>query len=323
MRGGAATPERWPMRILVTGGNGSVGRGVVPALLARGHDVVALDKEQGALQALLHPGLTLIRGAIEDRAAVEQAVRGAEAVIHLAWSFSDDPQVLLEQDLHGHLLLLDAAKAQGVRHFIYTSTAVVYGKPVRVPIDEEHPLRVLAARKPAYGMAKEFAEKLSLLAMLTGGPAATIVRFWWAFGEEIGGRHLREMLRAAAEGRALLVPAECGGSFLSMEDFIQAVELTLANPTSYGQVFNLASAYVTWEEIARMAVAITGTHAGVEVAPAAQWTGAAFLADRWELDDRRIRDRLGFKPTRDPGGVREALGRAIERTWRQLVLQSH
>jgi UDP-glucose 4-epimerase len=309
------------MRILVTGGNGSVGRGIVPALLARGHHVVALDKEVGTLQAQPHPALTLVRGAIEDRAAVGQAACGAEAIIHLAWSFSDDPQVLLEQDLRGHLLLLDVAKVQGVRHFIYTSTAVVYGKPVRVPIDEEHPLRVLEARKPAYGMAKEFAEKLSLLAVRRGGPPATIVRFWWAFGEEIGGRHLREMLRTAAEGKVLPVPADCGGSFLTMEDFIQAVELALANPASFGRVFNLASAYVTWEEVARMAVTITGSSAGVEVIPAANWTGAAFLADRWELDDLSVRERLGFKPIWDPSGVREALGRAIERTWRQRVLQ--
>jgi UDP-glucose 4-epimerase len=310
------------LRILVTGGNGSVGRGIVPALLARGHHIVALDKEVGALQAQPHPGLTLVRGAIEDRAAVEQATCGAEGIIHLAWSFSDDPQVLLEQDLRGHLLLLDAAKAQGVRHLLYTSTAVVYGKPVRGPIDEEDLLRVLEARKPAYGMAKEYAEKLTLLAARTGGPPATIMRFWWAFGEEIGGRHLRDMLRMAAAGRALPVPADCGGSFLSMEDFIQAVELILLNPRSFGQVFNLASAYVTWEEIARMAVEVTGSSAGVQVIPPTEWTGAAFLADRWELDDRKIREKLGFKPTRDPSGVREALRRAIARTWQQNLAKS-
>jgi UDP-glucose 4-epimerase len=309
------------MRILVTGASGSVGRELVPALLARGHQVVALDKDLTALGAGSSPGLELVPGAIEDASVVGAAVRGVGAVVHLAWSFSDDPQVLLGQDLRGHLLLLAAAKAQGVRHFLYTSTAVVYGKPVRVPIDEEHPLRVLEARKPAYGIAKEFAEKLSLLAAREGGPPATIVRFWWAFGEEIGGRHLREMLATAAEGRALPVPADCGGSFLSMDDFIQAVALALGNPASFGQVFNLASAYVTWEEVARMAVAITGSQAGVEVVPAAEWRGAAFLADRWELDDRRIRERLGFKPTRGPGGLREALGRAIERTWRQRVAQ--
>jgi len=309
------------MRILVTGANGSLGRAIVPALLARGHQVVALDKELGVLQAQPHPGLTLVRGAVEERAPVEQAVRGAEAIIHLAWSFSDDLQVLLGQDLRGHWLLLDAAKTEGVRHFLYTSSAVVYGKPACVPIDEEHPLRVLEARKPAYGMAKEFAEKLTLLAARTGGPPVTILRFWWAFGEQIGGRHLRDMLRTAAAGQALPVPADCGGSFLSMQDFSQAVELALVHPGRLGQVFNLTSAYITWEEVGRMAADIAGSPAGVEVIPAADWRGAAFLADRWELDDRRIRERLGFKPSRDPAGVREALGRAIERTWRHRVSQ--
>lgn len=305
------------MRVLVTGGNGSVGRELVPALLARGHRLVVLDRELGALPRS-HPALELIPGGVEDAAAVAQAARGAEAIIHLAWSFADDPRILLEQDLRGHLLLLEAARAQGVRHFVYTSTAVVYGRPIRVPIDEEHPLRVLEARKPAYGMAKEFAEKLTLLAARTDGPPATVVRFWWAFGETIGGRHLRDMLRTAASGKPLVVPADCGGSFLSMEDFIQAVELLLLSPRSFGQVFNLASLYVTWEEIARMVAEATGSSAKVEVVPVAEWKGAAFLADRWELDDRKIRGGLGFKPARDPAGVRAALRRAIAQTWQQV-----
>jgi len=200
-----------------------------------------------------------------------------------------------------------------------TSTAVVYGKPIRVPIDEDHPLRVLEARKPAYGMAKEFAEKLTLLAARTQALPATILRFWWAFGEEIGGRHLREMLRTAAAGKPLPVPANCGGSFLCMEDLIQAVELILLNPGSFGQVFNLASLYVTWEEVARMAAEVTGSSAGVQVVPPAEWTGAAFLADRWELDDHKIREKLSFKPARDPAGVHDALRRAIARTWQHAV----
>jgi UDP-glucose 4-epimerase len=306
------------VRILVTGANGSVGRELVPALLTRGHHVVALDKELGALQVLSHPRIELVSGCVEDAVVVGKAARGAAAIIHLAWSFSDDPQVLLEQDLRGHLLLLDAARAQGVRHFIYTSTAVVYGKPIRVPIDEDHPLRVLEARKPAYGMAKEFAEKLTLLAAQTQALPATILRFWWAFGDEIGGRHLREMLRTAATGKSMPVPADCGGSFLSMEDFNQAVDLILLNPRGFGQVFNLSSLYVTWEEVARMVMDVTASSAGVLPVPQAEWTGAAFLADRWELDNRRIRERLGFKPARDSAGVREALRRAIARTWQHI-----
>jgi hypothetical protein len=68
-----------------------------------------------------------------------------------------------------------------------------------------------------------------------------------------------------------------------------------------------------------MVVEVTGSSGRVEMVPPPEWTGAAFLADRWELDNRRIRERLGFKPTRDPAGVREGLRSAIARTWNQMA----
>jgi UDP-glucose 4-epimerase len=306
------------MRILVTGGNGSVGQGLIPHLLARGHHVVVLDTALGAVRAIAHPRFSMVAGGVEDAAAVAGATRGVEAILHLAWSFSDDPLHLLEHDLRGHALLLGAAREQGVRHFIYASTAVVYGKPVRAPMDEEHPLRVLEARKPAYGMAKEFAEKLTLLAAKETALSATVLRFWWAFGDEIGGRHLRDMLKTAASGDPVRVPADCGGSFLSQDDFNQAVEAILSIPATGGRVFNLASAYVTWEEVARMVVKVTGGKGGIEVIPREAWTGAAFLADRWELADQRVRTAVGFSPTRGTVEVRDALTRAIAETWERL-----
>lgn len=304
------------MRILVTGGNGNLGRELVPALLSQGHDLAVLDPVLDKLRALACRQLTLVPGSVEDRAAVEQAIRGAQVVIHLAWSFAEDPLSLIERDLKGHQLLLAASRDHGIRHFVYTSSAVVYGKPVRVPIDEDHPLRVLEARKPSYGMAKEFAEKLTMLAAQSGGPPATILRIWWAFGEEIGGRHLREMLLAAATGDPLRVPEDCGGSFLSMEDFVHAITLTMLNPESFGQVFNVGSAYVSWEEVAHIVNEVTGSSAHVEVVPISEWAGAAFLASPWYLGDERIRERLGFAPRRDAELVRALLKRAIRRTWR-------
>ena len=304
------------MRLLVTGGNGSIGRELVPALLTRGHEVVVLDREVKALGD--HPRLRRVPGGVEDPAAVAEATRGVDAIVRLAWSFADDPAYLVEHDLRGHLHLLEAARREQVRCFVYTSTAVVYGKPIRQPVDEDHPLLVLAARKPAYGIAKEFAEKITLLAAQTDGPPAAILRFWWAFGQEIGGRHLRELLRAAAAGEPLAVPADCGGSFLSLDDFIHTIDLLLGTDLRVGRVFNLASGYVTWKEIARLIRDVTGSTAPIRVVPRAEWTGAAFLADRWELDDRRIRTELGFKPTRDPAGLRQALRDAIAATWKSL-----
>jgi len=309
------------MHILVTGGNGSVGQGLIPHLLDRGHHVVVLDKELGVAQKIAHPRLSFVQAAIEDPATVGRAAAGVEAIVHLAWSFSDDPRVLVEQDLRGHALLLEAAGRNKVSHFVHASTAVVYGKPVRIPIDEDHPLNVLAARKPAYGVAKEFAENLARLAG-QGGLSSTVLRFWWAFGDEIGGRHLREMLRTAAEGKTLAVPADCGGSFLSQEDFNLAVETVLQRPAAIGRVFNVASAYVGWDEVARMVLEVTGGTGGIEQVPRAAWSGAAFLADRWELADQRIRTALGFTPARDAAEVRLALHRAIAATWERMRAQN-
>ncbi|MFH1045121.1 MAG: NAD(P)-dependent oxidoreductase [Pseudomonadota bacterium] len=306
------------MRILLTGGRGSVGQGLVPALLQGGHQVLILDQEPGALSPPVHPHLDAVTGCVEDGAGVAQACGGIEAIIHLAWSFSDDPVHLLEHDLRGHLHLLSAAREHGIKHFLYASTAVVYGKPLRAAIREDDTLQVLAARKPAYGIAKDFAEKLTLLAARETDLSATVLRFWWSFGDEIAGRHLRDMLRTAAAGKPLQVPADCGGSFLSQLDFNRAVALVLSRPTAGGRVFNLASAYVTWEEVARMVVRVTGSSSVVEVVPKAAWEGAAFLADRWELDDHRIREALGFAPAQDPADLRAALQRAIARTWERI-----
>ena len=51
-----------------------------------------------------------------------------------------------------------------------------------------------------------------------------------------------------------------------------------------------------------MVMEVTGGRGGIDLVPRDAWAGAAFLADRWELDDRRIREQLGFKPCRDAGG---------------------
>lgn len=310
------------MRILVTGGNGSIGRELVPELLARGHRVTVLDPRLDALQGLRGPALTLVKGVVEDDGAIEAAIEGADAVVHGAWSFADDPATLLEHDLRGHLLLLEAARRHRVQHLVYLSTAVVYGKPLRIPVDEDHPLRVLDARKPAYGIAKAFAEQVALLASRSGGPPVTILRFWWAFGRTISGRHLRDMLQAAAAGTRLAVPAECGGSFLAMEDLNAALLALLLDERSFDQTFNLTSAYVTWEEVARMALAATGSAAGIDVVAPGAWKGAAFLGDPWQLDDRRFRQRIGVRSAGDAAHVRIGLERAIRATWRQLSVSA-
>jgi len=301
-------------KILVTGGAGWVGLDWTPYLLEKGHEVRVLDVNVEPLRHINDRKLTLIQGGVENRESVRKAMEGVDAVVHLAWSFSTDPLGAVETDLRGHIHVLEEAVAQKVKHLIYTSTAVVYGKLQYSPIDEIHPLVVEEARKLLYGIAKQFAEKTCLMYMKEKELPVTIIRFWWAYGREIGGRHLREMLRTAAAGEPLEVPVGSGGSFVSMDDMSQALGLCLFNPRAYGQTFNIATAYVTWEEFAKMIREVTGNRCEIRRIPREEWTGSAFLADPWELDATKAKEALDYRPT-DAATAKADLQAVIAKRW--------
>jgi UDP-glucose 4-epimerase len=308
-------------KILITGGAGSCGRYLTASLLAQGHEIRVIDKDVGSLQSIEDRRLTLIRGGIEDREILKSAVEGVDAVLHLAWSFSEDSLEVLEHDLKGHLYLLEEMASRKVSHLIYTSTAVVYGKPQYSPIDEKHPLVVEEARKPLYGIAKAAAEKLCLMYGKGKGPPSTVIRFWWAYGEEIGGKHLREMLKIASSGEPLTVPADSGGSFLHMADLAQGLERCLFRPEAFGQTFNFSSVYVSWEEVAGMVRDVTGSRSEFRCVPRKEWTGSAFLADPWELSDAAARKLLGYRPM-EPAEAKASLKKAIGNCWEAMSKKS-
>jgi nucleoside-diphosphate-sugar epimerase len=151
----------------------------------------------------------------------------------------------------------------------------------------------------------------------TKGPPATIVRFWWAYGEEIGGKHLREMLKTASAGSPLEVPADSGGSFVHMADLAQGVDRCLFQPKAYGQTYNFSTVYVTWEEVAEMARDVTGSRSEIRCIPREKWTGSVFLADPWELDDKRAREILGYTPM-EASRAKASLRKAISHCWEAM-----
>lgn len=119
------------MRVLVTGGAGFIGREVVAELVRRGDDVVVLD----SLRADVHgPGATAdertVVGDVRDAGAVQRALSGCDAVVHLAAkvglgvSLADIDDYVSSNDL-GTAVLLRAAE---VPHIVYASSMVVYGE---------------------------------------------------------------------------------------------------------------------------------------------------------------------------------------------------
>lgn len=122
--------------VLVTGGAGYVGSVLVPQLLAAGHHVRVLDLYlfgDHVLDAVKdHPALTQIHGDLRDPAMLRRALKGCDAVIHLA-CISNDPSFELDPDLGRSINydcffdLVDIAKDEGVRRFVYASSSSVYG----------------------------------------------------------------------------------------------------------------------------------------------------------------------------------------------------
>jgi UDP-glucose 4-epimerase len=301
------------MNFLITGGAGSVGRDLTASLLREGHRVRVLDKQAETVSPIQDKKLEWIQGRLEEVSLVQGALQGVDTVIHMAWSFSDDPVELLEGDLKGHLVLLDACVAAKVSRLFYASTAVVYGKPVHRPITEESPCLVEDARKPFYAIAKLTAEKLALAYGKMKGLPVTVFRFWWSFGKKIGGRHLRDMIALAQAGQPLMVPDGAGGSFLDHDDLVHALLLAAQRQESIGQIFNLATIYVEWRDIARMIMEATGSFSSLEVIPAREWKGAKFLADSWELSAAKAERLFDYRSLFSPSIARQRLEKAIAR----------
>jgi UDP-glucose 4-epimerase len=252
-----------------------------------------------------------IQGSLEDIRLVQGALQGVDSVIHLAWSFSDDPVELLEGDLKGHVVLLDACAAAKVSRLFYTSTAVVYGKPIQQPITEDSPCLVEDARKPFYAIGKLAAEKLALIYWTTKGLPVTVFRFWWSYGKRIGGRHLRDMIALAQTGQPLKVPGGAGGSFLDHEDLAHGLLLAAQNDGSVGEIFNLSTIYLEWTDVARMIIQAAGSSSSLEVVPAGKWQGAPFLADPWELSAAKAERLFGYRSSFPSGTARQRLASAI------------
>jgi nucleoside-diphosphate-sugar epimerase len=118
--------------VLVTGGAGYVGSNLVPKLLAAGYQVTVLDLCIYGDVLAPNPDLRIVKGDLRDPADVATAVKGCDAVIHLA-CISNDPSFDLDPTLGRSINydcfqpLVKAAKDAGVRRFIYASSSSVYG----------------------------------------------------------------------------------------------------------------------------------------------------------------------------------------------------
>lgn len=179
------SPSFWHGRaVLVTGGCGFIGSHLVEALLAAGARVTVLGRynsssNRGFLSGNAHPALRVELGSVADPWFVQELARGADTIFHLAaligipYSYRA-PSQYVETNVNGALAVLEAARREGVRRVVNTSTSETYGSAQYTPIDERHPL---VGQSP-YSATKIAADKLAESYFLSFGvPVATLRPF--------------------------------------------------------------------------------------------------------------------------------------------------
>ncbi len=197
-RNGAA-PAPAPRAVLVTGGAGYIGSHTLVELLAAGHRVVCLDNFCNSspevvrrVQDIAGRGLELVEGDLREPAVIERALSLApvDAVIHFAALKAVGESVARPLEYHdnnvgGTIALLRACARAGVRRFVFSSSATVYGVPRALPLTEDMPL---AATSP-YGATKLMVEQV-LRDVCGADPAfsAVSLRYFNPIGAHPSGR---------------------------------------------------------------------------------------------------------------------------------------
>jgi UDP-glucose-4-epimerase GalE len=177
------------MRVLVTGGAGYIGSQTAKALARAGHESVVLDNLVTGHREAVKWG-PFIEGDLGDKQLLARIFKEQriEAVIHFAASLLvgesvKNPQKYFWNNVVNTLLLLDAMKACGVKHIVFSSSAAVYGSPEKLPITEDHPMRPVNP----YGDSKLCMERAIRWYGVAYGLRGAALRYFNAAGADLEG----------------------------------------------------------------------------------------------------------------------------------------
>jgi UDP-glucose 4-epimerase len=187
------------MRALVTGGAGYIGSHMTLELLDAGHSVVVLDDLSSGRAAAVPDAATFVRGDVGDQALLRRLLgdSGVEAILHFAGSIVvpesvANPLAYYLNNTVKSRALIETAVATGVRHFIFSSTAAVYGMTGSTPVAETAPLKPLSP----YGSSKLMTEIMLADAARAHALTYVVLRYFNVAGADAQGRSGQSTPRA-------------------------------------------------------------------------------------------------------------------------------
>jgi UDP-glucose 4-epimerase len=178
------------MKVLVTGGAGYIGSFMVRRLLDEGFEVTVADSLERGHEKAVDPRAVLRKGNLLDEAFLKELFSEGsfEAIVHFAGLISmgesmQEPEIYFKNNTFATLRLLEHAKQNGVKKFIFSSTAGVYGNPFEIPIPENHPKNP----ENPYGESKLMVEKILGWYQKIHGVSFVSLRYFNACGAALDG----------------------------------------------------------------------------------------------------------------------------------------
>lgn len=310
-------------RILITGADGFIGSHLVEAVMRRGYDVRAfvfynsfnswgwLDQTPDDIKRKLD----VFAGDVRDPHGVKEAMRGCDAVIHLAaliaipYSYHS-PDTYIDTNIKGTLNIVQAARELGVSKVIHTSTSEVYGTARFVPITEEHPLQ---GQSP-YAASKIGADQIALSFYYSFGTPVTVVRPFNTYGPRQSARAvIPTIISQIASGarKIRLGSLHPTRDFNYVADTIAGFIAVTESERSVGEVINIGSNYeISIGDTAALIADIMGVDIEIETDDIRLRPDMSEVERLW-ADNRKALELTGWQP--NYGGM-EGLRRGLTET---------
>ena len=298
-------------KVLVTGGAGFLGINLLRHLDGKGYQLVSLD-----IADFTYPDIrdkvTIVRGDIRDRQAVDRAMQGVDIVVHTAAALPlYSKQDIYTTDVEGTRTLLANAQSHGVRRFIHISSTAVYGIPDHHPLYENDRLEGVGP----YGQAKIQAEMVCLEYRAKGMVAPIIRPKSFVGPERLGVFALLYDWALDKRNFPMIGSGRNRYQLLDVEDLCEAIYLCMTLPEDVvNDTFNIgAKEYTTMKEDYQVVLDAAGFGKKVVGFPAApaiwglrvldmlhisplyKWVYETASKDSFVSIDKAER-QLGFKP---------------------------
>jgi NAD dependent epimerase/dehydratase len=241
------------VKLLITGADGFIGSHLTEALVRAGHAATAFVQYNsfGTWGWLDHcasdvkGGFEVFAGDVRDPHGVRAAMRGHDAVLHLAaliaipYSYHS-PDAYVETNIRGTLNVVQAARELGIAKVVHTSTSEVYGSARFVPITEDHPLQ---GQSP-YAASKIGADHIAMSFHLSFGTPVVVLRPFNTYGPRQSARAVipTVITQIASGQRSIKLGAvHPTRDFSYVDDTVAGFVAALHAEDAVGQVINLGS----------------------------------------------------------------------------------